>query len=316
MSKPIGIGLYGANGHQIQGLCAGRNDVRIVGVAAVPPDMLPEVKRYGSLAELLADEDIDLVSLCSPMRAEQAAHAIACLLAGKHVYAEKPCALTEAALDEIIAVSAETGKIFREMAGTAFEEPYLSMGEIIRSGQIGRVIQIFAQKSYPYHDGRPQDENMDGGLLLQVGIHAFRMIEHAAGQAIKDVTALETQMGNPLDGGLRMAATIQMTLENGGVATVLANYLNQRGHGAWGNDHFRVFGEKGFVESTDGGVKTRLVVGGDDRGALQTRAHVLSYFDMLIQTIQGKGDMPLTLQEELRPLRAAIRAKATCGETA
>jgi predicted dehydrogenase len=45
----------------------------------------------------------------SPLRSEQAGHAIACMKGGKHVYAEKPCAMTEADLDAIIATSRETG---------------------------------------------------------------------------------------------------------------------------------------------------------------------------------------------------------------
>ena len=309
MSKPLGVGLYGTNGHQIQSLCLNRSDVRIIGVAEFPTDLLPNVKRYCNLKEMLEDTEIDLVSLCSPMRSEQAAHAIACINAGKHVYAEKPCALSEEELDDIVAASAKSGKIFREMAGLSLQEPYLSIGEIIRAGHIGQVIQVFAQKSYPYHNDRPRDENVDGGLLLQVGIHALRMVEHVAGCEIKDITALETQLGNQESGDLRMAVTMQMTLSNGGLAAVVANYLNQHGHGQWGNDHLRVFGDKGFVESTDGGTKTRLVIGGEDLGELEKRENAPSYFDILVQAMQGVGDMPMSLAAELHPLRAAIRAK-------
>jgi predicted dehydrogenase len=230
--------------------------------------------------------------------------------AGRHVYAEKPCALCQDDLDKIVQTSKETGMIFREMAGTAFAEPYASMREVVATGVLGEIVQVFSQKSYPYHDGRPQHEDIDGGLLLQAGIHAFRMVEHVTGLRIDKVAAYETKHGNPVPGGgLHMAATIAMTLCNGGTASIIVNYLNQPGHGKWGNEHLRIFGRDGFVESTDGGLHTRLVVGNHDRGPLAIKNDRASYFDMLVDMILDGTPMPLTMEEELRPLRAALRAK-------
>ena len=305
----LGVGLYGANGHQIQHLLHDHPHAKLIGYAAF--DNPPAYgRRYETLEAMLQDDGISLVSLCSPRRAEQAEHAILCMKAGKHVYAEKPCAFTEADLDRIMETAAATGMRFHEMAGTAFEEPYWSIGQIVQSGQIGEVIQILTQKSYPYHDRRPQDEAVDGGLLLQVSVHALRMIEHAAGLSITDITAAETTLGNPGAGDLRMAATIMMRLANGALAVTTANYLNPEGHGQWGNDHLRIFGTKGFVESTDGGLRTRLVIGDTDHGPVpQAGNRPPSYFDMLVSAISNGANMPLSPEAELHPTRMLIRAK-------
>ena len=107
------------------------------------------IKCYDNLDELLKDHDIDLISLCSPCRRNQAKDAIRCLNAGKSVYAEKPCAMEESELDRMIETSLKTGCCFHEMAGTAFEQPYLSMRQLVKEGVIGTVVQVFAQKSYP-----------------------------------------------------------------------------------------------------------------------------------------------------------------------
>jgi predicted dehydrogenase len=94
------------------------------------------------------------------------------------------------------------------MAGTAFEQPYLSMRSIVKAGAIGEVVQVFAQKSYPYHDKRPQDEDVDGGSIMQVGIHAMRFIEYVACKRIKTIQAIETKLGNlDLEGNLHIAAS-------------------------------------------------------------------------------------------------------------
>jgi predicted dehydrogenase len=310
----LGVGLYGDNGHQVQNLLKNHGKARLVAVAGFSSEPPEGAKVYASLDEMLRDGEIGLVSLCSPVRAEQAAHALACLEAGKHVYAEKPCALAERDLDAVLAAASRAGRHFREMAGTAFEEPYLSMRDIVASGKLGDVVQIFAQKSYPLHGGRPQDEAVDGGLLLQAGIHALRLIEHVAGRKIAELSAFETALGNPVPGGgLRMAANISARLDNGGLAAVIANYLNPRGHGEWGNDHLRIFGTKGFAESADGGRRTRLVVGDADCGEIRARQGAPSYFDMLVNAILGHGEMPLSAEDELSPLRAALRAKLSAG---
>src|SRR5258708_36028462 len=224
----INVALYGANGHQIHDLLVDHPDARLVAMAAFPRERLPpalrelpEIRVCATLDELLADPRVELVSLCSPRRRDQAQDAIRALRAGKHVYAEKPCAFDETELDEILRVAQEAGRYFREMAGTAFEQPYYAMREIVLAGRIGRVVQVIAEKSYPYHDGRPQDEDVDGGLIGQNAIHAVRLVEHAAGARISSIQATETALGNPVPGGgLQMAASLICNLENGGVASI------------------------------------------------------------------------------------------------
>ena len=300
------IGIYGMNGHQINNL---KHDRAYIVAAACCGQELDGVKTFNSLEEMLADPEIDMISLCSPRRADQARQAIACMEAGKHVFAEKPCAMSIKDLDMIIETSKRTGKIFHEMAGTAFSEPYASMRDLVAQGVIGDVVQVFAQKSYPYHDGRPQDENIDGGLIEQAGIHAIRFIEHVAGQKIVNVSAVETSYSNPHKGGLQMAASIAMELENGGVASVISNYLNQKGFGRWGNEHLRIFGTLGFVESVDAGAKTRLVIGDDDKGAITTANRGPSFFDMILDQIQKGATPTLSIEDELHPTRVVISAK-------
>jgi predicted dehydrogenase len=315
----IGVGLYGNNGgHQIHGLLADHPDAKVVAFAAMEKEQLeliqrsdPDIRQYETLEEMLQDERVQLVSLCSPSRAEQAEEAMRCLRKGKHVFAEKPCALNEDDLDRIVATAAETGCMFREMASTGFEQPYVAIRDIVKSGAIGEVVQVFAQKSYPYHDGRPQDEDVDGGLIAQNGIHAVRYIEHVAGVRIKNVYAIETKLGNPRKdegGGLHMAASLMMELENGGVASIVANYLNRKGFGSWGNEHLRIFGTKGFVESVDGGARTRLVIGDRDLGAIDATAPVDHYFDFYLRSLRGLGEMPLSSEDELHCTRVVIRA--------
>jgi predicted dehydrogenase len=314
--KPVGIGLFGANGHQIGSLLAGNPRARLVAVAGMPPDGLPESLRgdpsvgfHRTIEELLSDPAVELVSLCSPVRAGQAAHAVTCLERGRHVYAEKPAALSEPDLDRIVAAARANGRVFHEMAGTAFEMPWHALRGVVASGAIGAVIQVFAQKSYPFHDRRPRDESVDGGILMQAGIHALRMIEHVAGLRVTGGHALETRSGSPAVGGLRMAVSMALEAEGGALASVVVNYLNPKGFGLWGNESLRIFGTRGFVEAVDGGARTRLVVGDRDAGPVATGTAPPDYFEMFLNQILGAGEQPLGVEEELHPTRVVIRLK-------
>jgi len=311
-AKRLGVGLYGSNGHQLRAdKLAQHPHARLVAVAGLRGGTVPEgAKRYDSLEAMLADPAVELVSLCSPRRADQAADAIRCLEAGRHVYAEKPVALTEAELDRVLAVAQRTGKRFHEMAGTAFAQPYLTMRQLVRDGAVGDVIQILVQKSYRYGQARAQDEAIDGGMFLQAGIHAARMVEHVGGVRIQTISGWETKFGKPESGDGKIAGAVQIGLENGGLATIIINYLNPPNTGLpHGNETLRIFGTKGFIESVDGGQRTRLATPGRMLEPLERTGPAQDYFDFLAASLVTGAPMPLTLEQEFHPLRMLLRAK-------
>jgi len=311
--KKLGIGLYGTNGHQIEKLLAAHRRARLVAVAAFGDRSIPaecgEVPRYETLEELLADEQVEMVSLCSPRRADQSTDAVKCLLAGRHVYGEKPSTLREEDLDRIIATVAQTGFRYHEMGGVALEQPYLAMRDCIRSGAIGEVVQVFVQKSYPWADWRPKDQGIDGGLAKQVGIYPLRFIEQVAGLKTTSVEIRETRLGNNHAGSnCRRAVSMLMTLENGGVASAICNYLNPSGHIVWGYEILRVFGTAGIVESNSLDGTARLLKLSAAPEALDISTITPSSLDMMIYSLLDGTSMPISLTDELSPTRSVVRA--------
>ena len=311
--KKLGIGLYGTNGHQIEKLLAAHPRARFVAVAVFGDRSIPvecgEVTRYATLEELLADEQVEMVSLCSPRRADQAADAVKCLLAGRHVYGEKPSALREEDLDLIINTVARTGFRYHEMGALELEQPYLAMRDCIRSGAIGEVVQVFVQKSYPWADWRPKDETIDGGLATQVGIYPLRFIEQVAGLKATSVEIRETRLGNDHAGSdCRRAVSMLMTLENGGFASAICNYLNPAGPIVWGYDILRVFGTAGIVESNTLDGTARLLKTGAAPESLDISASAPSGLDLMIDSLIDGIPMPVSLTDELSPTRWIVRA--------
>lgn len=315
MNSKIRIGLYGSNGHQILRRLENHPAAELVAVAGLSVsamESLPSgVRIYEGLEAMLDDPGIDLVSLCSPMRSSQGTDAIACLKAGKHVYAEKPGALSEQELESILQTARETGKEFHEMADSVFYEPYWSVRKLVRSGKLGKVVQVYVQKSYPLRPWvRPQDEDTDGGLIRWVGIHGIRYLEHITGLKVEDVRVFQTHLGNKdPDRGLFTASSWAMTLENGGVATMCANYLNPKSFPIWGNEAVRVFGTEGMVEITDGGTHTHWYASQEDMGPVDvSNSDCKDFFDCYMAHLRHGEPMPMDLEEELHPLRVVLRA--------
>lgn len=310
----VRVGLYGGNGHQIQGALASHPLAELAAVVALPRAALPEgvaPREYDSLDALLRDPTIELVSLCSPRRADQARDAIRCLEAGKHVYAEKPSALTERDLDALIAAVHRTGRQYREMGFTYLDQPYREMRRQALGGAIGTIVQVLAQKSYPWHENRPADEDVDGGLALQVGVYAARFVEHVAGIPIASLDMVETRLGNPIpDSACRMAVSMIMRLANGGVASAVCNYLNPMRQVCWGYEIVRLFGTRGILESNADGNRARLILTGEPPRELTPSDPPVDGFTIFAASLRGGPALPLTLEEDLSPTRWVIRARA------
>ena len=83
-------------------------------------------------------------------------------------------------------------------------------------------------------------------------MHAARFVEHVAGTRIRTLHAETTEVD-----GLVLAASLTLSLENGGNGAIALNYLNPPAFKGWGNEMLRVFGDEGFCEITDGGRHTR-----------------------------------------------------------
>lgn len=265
----IGIGCYGTNGHQILGLAPVLKGASIEAVAGVSetefariekdhPNLAGRMKYRPDLEALLADDRLAMISLCSPRRDRQAEETIRALEAGKHVLAEKPLCMTLEELERIRRAEERTDRELRAMTGSIYESSWTAMKEVVDSGEIGEPVQVAAQKSYPYHDRRPQDRGVDGGLIRQAGIHAVTFIRWATGREFTTVSAFDSTSGNPRAGRLQMTAGLAFTLDNGGTGAANLNYLNPRQTGSWGDDRLRVYGTEGMVENLRGTARLQL----------------------------------------------------------
>jgi predicted dehydrogenase len=112
--QTIGVGVAGTGfigPAHIEGLR--RNGITVLGLAEHTEEKaerraaeLGIPRLYGSLDDMLADPDIDVVHLATPNYLHYP-HAKAALLAGRHVVCEKPLAMTSKESGELVQLAAE-----------------------------------------------------------------------------------------------------------------------------------------------------------------------------------------------------------------
>ena len=98
----------------------------------------PRARRYANLREVLADREVDLISICTPhgLHAEMA---IAAARAGKHVLVEKPMALNTRDAERMIAAGAANGVRIFVVKQNRFNAPVRIVKRALDDGALGRV---------------------------------------------------------------------------------------------------------------------------------------------------------------------------------
>ena len=136
---------------------------------------------------VLERKDVEAVVIATPphLHAEMA---IAALQAGKHVYCEKPVAITPASVQQVVKAAKASGKVF--VSGQqlrSYKRLQAAVGKI-RSGAIGDVLMVKAQRhseSDLSHTGSSADWFFDveksGGYLIEMSVHNLDLCNWAVG---------------------------------------------------------------------------------------------------------------------------------------
>lgn len=140
-------------------------------------DIYPETRSYNSVAELLADPEIELVIVNTPNNThfELAREA---LRAGKHVLIEKPVATTPAELDELLALAQAQHRQLLAYQNRRWDSDFQLVQQVVESGQLGQLTEVhfrFDRYKKPlHHKVFKEDPATPGsGLLYDLGPHVL-----------------------------------------------------------------------------------------------------------------------------------------------
>ena len=99
---------------------------------------LSEIKKYRSVDEMLADDDVDLVDICLPTALHKST-TIAAFEAGKHVLLEKPIAVQLEDADAMVAAANASGRKFFVGQVLRFWPEFDYIKRTLDSGELGTL---------------------------------------------------------------------------------------------------------------------------------------------------------------------------------
>ena len=105
----------------------------------------PQARWAGSFEEMLEDPELDAVVVATPVPThyELARQA---LLADKHVFVEKPPAMTTAEIDELVALAAERDRVLMPGHLLLYHPAVRKLKELVDGGELGEVLMVYGNR--------------------------------------------------------------------------------------------------------------------------------------------------------------------------
>lgn len=155
-------------------------------------------KVYDTPEELLADPEIDAVSVCAANYAH-AELAIKAMRAGKDVLCEKPMAVTPEDCEAMVRVAKETGRTLMIAHNQRFAKAHVKAKALIDAGTIGRIVTFRTT----FGHGGPETWSINPGkntwffdkskaamgAMADLGVHKTDLIHYLTGERVIRTTA-------------------------------------------------------------------------------------------------------------------------------
>lgn len=208
------------------------NNVELVSVMDSVLPVAEEVKAefgakyaFDNYEAILAQDEIEAVYIASPVffHKEQA---IAAAKAKKHIFLEKPMAMTVEDAEEIKKVCEENGVKLGVGFLMRFHGYHQEIKKIIAEGKIGDIVSMRGQFTcwFPDIEGawRQKKATSGGGALVDMGIHVIDLLQYLSGLNAVEVAAFNhTQTFNyEVDD----SSAVIMKMDNGSLAYVDSNF--------------------------------------------------------------------------------------------
>lgn len=166
---------------------------------------------YDSYEDMLADEKVDAILIATPNHLHRE-EAIQAMRAGKHVLCEKPVTPSSAELEEILAVSRETGKVFYPRQNRRWDEDFKIIEKIYKEKLVGEPFNVECR--IMGSRGIPGDwrgvKAYGGGMMLDWGVHIIDRLLMMIPEKVKKVFCSCTHITNKeCDDGFKLHLTFE-----------------------------------------------------------------------------------------------------------
>lgn len=215
------------------------------GAAQQLADRLGVAKAYSDLHALLQDKEIDAVAIASPARTH-AEWVIAAAAAGKHIFCEKPMAVTLDEADRAIAAAKDAGVVLQVGFNRRFDSGFAAAIAAVRAGENGTTqLSRSLTRDPGLRDPAPIPP---WTIFLETLIHDFDTLLHFnPGAKPVEVYALADALVRPdfKEKGLLDTSVVTLRFDNGAIAVAEASFQAVYGYDVRGE----VFGSKGMLQA-------------------------------------------------------------------
>jgi UDP-N-acetyl-2-amino-2-deoxyglucuronate dehydrogenase len=275
---------------------------------------------FGSLTELLAGSEADIVALATPSGLHPR-QAMQVARAGRHVLSEKPMATKWDEGVEMVRACRDAGVMLFVVKQNRLNGTLQLVKRAVEQGRFGRlatvVVNVFWTRPQSYYDAAPWRGrwDMDGGAFMNQASHYVDMVDWLVGP-VDSVHAYTATLARDIEA--EDTGVMSLRLRNGALASINVTMLTYRKNF---EGSITLLGERGTVRV--GGVAVNKIEHwefetphADDAKVADANYGVESvygpghplYYDNVIRTLRGEANAQVDGYEGLRSLEVLIAA--------
>ncbi len=206
-----------------------------------------EVNIYTDVADLLNNEKLDIVAICTPSGLHPI-HGIMCAQKGINVLTEKPIGCSLKAADELISACDDAKVKLFVVKQNRLNPTNMALFDALEKGRFGKLYMIqsnvYWYRAQQYYDSDAWRGTwlLDGGAFLNQAVHYADMVQRVWGP-IHSIAAFIDHLERNIEAEDTGSAVIKF--KNGAIGNMNVTTLTSIGDY---EGSFTVIGEKGFVK--------------------------------------------------------------------
>ena len=198
--KPVRLGMIGLGAATVPVLrvMARSPLIKLVAAADLRPQSLAAFSEqfggntYARVEDLCADPEVEAVWIATPNQFH-CPHAVMAAKAGKHVFVEKPMALSVEEAQQMVDAAEANGVQLMCGRTAATRPPMAALTSLVASGQLGkmRAVNAFAYTNWMFRPRMPQEVSLatGGGIVFRQLPHQVDVVRVLGGGMLRSVRA-------------------------------------------------------------------------------------------------------------------------------
>ena len=326
--KTLRIGVVGAGRIgklHVSNLMTRVSNATVVAVTDVVAESAKELaqkfgipKVYGDYKELVNDPEIDAVFVCSSTDTHSII-AYDAVMAGKHVFCEKPIDFDLDRIKKVIDAVEKKGVKFQVGFNRRFDRNFKHVRDTVQAGMIGdpHIVMVTSRDPAPPPVSYVK---VSGGIFLDMMIHDFDMVRYLSGSEVTEVFTNGVVLVDPEIGkaGDIDTAIITLKLDNG--ATAVIDNCRAACYGY--DQRAEVFGTKGCVAISNDSDSNAVYSCKDGVIAEKPMFFFLERYMMayanevnqFVEAIVNDTPTPVNANDGLQPVLIGLAAKKSVDE--